>query len=614
MPYNFEYLKEEKPVKLSEENHDFLVNYVSSRWDEWDNLRAPNLSAISAVEKAVYPAYKPAGSKMSINMPEIYEIRETYKAHLWKSWFTSLESMFDVQGKAKEDNDNSAKQKASLVDVFRNTDLVCKLEKGVDNWINKGEFIAFISWSTKIRQKRRKENIYSINNILSNQSDICGDDAKIQSGYSFFNKENNLGDGFGKDYRIDENQNASLGTDEGKQFPNSLADSSRSLGSYAPVSQFVLKDEIIYDGPDVTIVPPEAFVFDPSKKDNFETCPKIYRSWATFDEIQANKLYKNIDSLDEISSQKNGKYSDNKVCKGDQLEILEFWGDIKLKDGTLLKNQVITLAGRKNIIRFEENPFIMNPFVFAAFLEDPETKRGYSPLYVVLPLNEASETIMNLQLEALKLIINKPYLAPKGALSGKINIKEGSIIEYDPALMPTAPVALDFKDALVGWDFLRFFESKIESTTGIFKYMTGNPTVVNARTATEASGLMTGQNIRLSKEIDLLNYRVKMPIIRKIAELMANFSFDVQEIKVSRQNGDIDYVFIDEAVRQGNYDYLIGDSSAAFERKTKLTESLNFLFEVAKHPEIAPRIKWVEVMKWAFGQIGSVDPNMFIKE
>jgi len=615
MPYNFEYFKEEKPVKLSEENHDFLANHISSKWDEWDSLRSPNLSAISAVEKAVYPSYRPTGSKMSINMPEIYEIRETYKAHLWKSWFTSLESMFDVQGKSKEDNDNSARQKASLVDVFRSTDLVSKLEKGVDNWINKGEFIAFISWSTKIKQSRRKsQQVYSTNNILSNRSDIFGDVLNFESGYSFSDEGNHEGTGSVDEYRKLENKAAPFGIDEGKNISNSQADSSRPLGISASGSQFVLKDEVIYDGPDVTIVTPEAFVFDPSKKDNFETCPKIYRSWATFDEIQSNKLYKNIDSLDEICSQKNGKYSDTKICKGDQLEILEFWGDIKLKDGTLLKNQVITLAGRKNIIRFEENPFIMNPFVFAAFLEDPETKRGYSPLYVVLPLNEASETIMNLQLEALKLIINKPYLAPKGALSGKINIKEGAIIEYDPALMPTAPVALDFKDAIVGWDFLRFFESKIESTTGIFKYMTGNPSVINSRTATEASGLMTGQNIRLSKEIDVLNFKVKMPIIRKIAELMANFSFDIQEIKVSRQNGDVDFVFIDESVRQGNYDYLIGDSNAAFERKTKLTESLNFLFQVAKHPEIAPRIKWVEVMKWAFGQIGSVDPNMFIKD
>ncbi len=607
MPYNLEYYDDKIQKKLSEENHDFLASYIFSKWDEWNSLRSRNLESISAVEKAIYPDYKSfggvsssSGSKINIRMPEIYEIRETYKAHLWKSWFSSLDSMFDVQGKAKQCHDNAAKQKASLIDIFRSINLVSKFEKGLDNWINKGEFIAFISWSTQIKKIRRKS-------ILSEKNLLNGDEVIFDNEYSKID-EIFIGEGNDKS----ENKKTSDGVNEVAQKHFS-AQNGNDFEVYS-ASPFTIKDETLYDGPDITIVPSEAFVFDPSKKENFETCPKIYRSWATFDEIKANKLYKNLDGIEEICSHKDSQFSDNKATRNDQIEILEFWGNVKLKDGTLLRNYVITLAGRKNIIRFEENPFIINPFIFAAFLEDPETKRGYSPLFVALPLNEISETIMNLQLDALRLVINKPYLAPKGALSGKINIKEGAIIEYDPTLMPNQPIPLDFKDAIVGWDFLRFFESKIESTTGIFKYMTGDPRSMNQRTATEATGIITGQNIRLSKEIDVLNYKVKMPIIEKIAELIANFSFDIKEIKVSLSNGDIDFVSIDESVRQGNYDYLIGDSNAAFERKTKLKDSMDLLFQMAKEPEIAPRIKWVEVMKWAFGQIGSVDPNMFIKD
>ncbi len=146
-------------VKLSEENHDFLVGYISTKWDEWDAVRRSSLDAINAVEKAIYPTFKSNASKININMPEIYEIRETYKAHLWKSWFSSLDSMFDVQGKSQEDNANAPNQKASLINVFRQTELASKLERGVDNWINKGEFIAFINWTTKIKKTRKKNFI-----------------------------------------------------------------------------------------------------------------------------------------------------------------------------------------------------------------------------------------------------------------------------------------------------------------------------------------------------------------------------------------------------------------------------------------------------------------------
>ena len=625
MPYSFEYypengenvFQEGKKLKLSEENHDFLVGDIAKKWDEWDSARSSNLHAISAVEKAVYPSRKPNTAGASLNMPEIYEIRETYKAHLWKSWFTSLDTMFDVQGKTKLDQENAPKQKAALVDAFRSTDLVLKLEKGLDNWINKGEFIAFVSWSTKVKQ-RRKRNKQQAKNIslvfptsnTGQKINTFGDATGENNVYSLFNREEIKREGKGYDTGKFEAKASADGSPDG----TGIEQSSIPISNFASQKQFVLKNEVVYDGPDVTIVPPESFVFNPAKKESFETCEKIYRSWATVDELQTNLLYKNLEGLEEVCSDKTSQNSDCKACKSNQIEILEFWGDVKLSDGTILKNYVVTLAGRKNIIRFEENPFILNPFIFASFLEDPETKRGYSPLYVALSLNQASETIMNLQLDALKLIINKPYLAPKGALSGKINVKEGSIIEYDPALMPREPVPLDFKDAIVGWDFLKFFESKIESTTGIFKYMSGNPSVSNQRTATEAAGLMTGQNIRLAKEIDTLNYRVKIPLIQKISDMLANFSFDIKEIKISRQNGDVDFTQIDETVRQGNYDYLIGDSNAAFERKTRLKESLGFLYEAAKLPEVAPRIRWVEVMKWAFGQMSSVDPNMFLKD
>ncbi|OGI28908.1 MAG: hypothetical protein A2287_05145 [Candidatus Melainabacteria bacterium RIFOXYA12_FULL_32_12] len=576
MPYKFEYHKEDKPKKLSQENQDKLAGYISGKWDKWDELRRPNLDIIDAVAKAIYPSRKISG-KTEINMPEIYEIKETYKAHLWKSWFSTLDTMFDVQGKSRDDHYRATQQKAALVDAFREVDMVSKLETGLDNWVTKGEFIAFINWKTKVKQVRRKE-LYPDYENFEAESEPSSD-----------------GDGISEDLQTQ----AEVVTAQDKT-PKLLPG-------------FVVKDEIIYDGPDLTIVNPEAFVFEPSKKDNFDACPKIYRSWATYDEIASNKLYLNHQELKDLCDE-NRENSDNKAIKGDQIEILEYWGNIKLSDGTLLENWVITVAGRKNIIRFEPNPFIINPFVFASFLEDPQTSRGISPLYVALPLNEASTTILNLQLDALKLIINKPYLAPKGALSGKINIKEGAIIEYDPALMPKEPVPLDFKDALVGWDFLRYFEEKIESSTGVFKYMTGDTRGSSARTATEATGLMQAQSTRISKEIDILNFRVKIPIIRKIAELMSNFSFDIKEIKITRHNGDIDFVIIDETVRQGNYEYIIGDTTAISERKFKLKENLEILHEFAKHPEIAPKIRWIEVMKWAFEQLGSADPNMFIRE
>lgn len=551
----------------SSEVVNYLIGRISSKFDKWDEVRLPNLKTIETIENAIYPNRNDSRSR--IKMPEIYEIRETYKAHIWQSWFSSLENMFDVKGMSRKDEGFAAQQKAALIDTFRKIKLVEKFEKGLDNWINKGEFIAFVNWKTKTRKRRQKNINYE--NIINPE------------------------------------------TQEVETVIN---------------SSFSIVEDVIYDGADLTIIDPENFVFDPNKTNDFDTCPKIYKSWATYEDIIENKLYKDFltprikDDLKKLSTpgETDDYITENslqdqreKIIKGDQIELLEYWGDVRLEDGTLKRNQVITLAGRTHLIRMEDNPFIINPFVFAPFLEDPSTKRGLSPLYVALPLNEISTTILNLQLDALKLIINKPYLAPKGSLSGKISIKEGSIIEYDPALMPREPIPLEFKDALIGWEFLKFFENKIESATGIFKYMSGSPVDTKERTATQFKGEQAASNTRIAKEIDFLDVKVKIPIIERIAELLANFKFDIEEIRVNEENNKMNFVIIDESVRQGNYEYVIGSTSDALDRKEELKESLDLLFQFTNSP-VGQQINWLEVFKWSFEQLGASEPQKFINE
>ena len=122
----------------------------------------------------------------------------------------------------------------------------------------------------------------------------------------------------------------------------------------------------------------------------------------------------------------------------------------ELADGTLLKNRLVTVAGRREIIRCEANPFVINPFIHANIIESPQTGRGVSPLRVALILNSLASTILNKQIDALALMMNPPYLAPKGCFKGQQDVRPGKIIEYDSALMPTAPMPLSFDKAMVG--------------------------------------------------------------------------------------------------------------------------------------------------------------------
>ena len=77
----------------------------------------------------------------------------------------------------------------------------------------------------------------------------------------------------------------------------------------------------------------------------------------------------------------------------------------------------------------EDNPFIINPFIYANIIRNPETERGISPLKVAIIMNNISSTILNKQLDALSLMMNPPYLAPKGCFKGEQVVSPGKIIE-----------------------------------------------------------------------------------------------------------------------------------------------------------------------------------------
>ena len=379
-------------------------------------------------------------------------------------------------------------------------------------------------------------------------------------------------------------------------------------------ASFIVEDKIVYDNAKIKFINYEDFVFDKNGISDWDTCSKIYRTYQTLDEIKTNKSNNMLDTqklelLKGVVAKKQGyndKYSSRKI------EVLEFWGDIELPDGEVLKNQLISVAGRKVIIRMEDNPFVINPFIHANIIECPSTGRGISPLRVALILNNISSTILNKQLDALALMMNPPYLAPKGCFRGTQDVSPGKIIEYDSALMTSVPTPLSFDKAMTGWDFLNYFKTTTESATGIFKNMAGNLQSFE-RSATEINYSVSGQEARLNMILESINRKVIVPMVEKTAELISNFKIGKESILVS-DKGQTQFVDIDDNVRNSNYVYRYGDRKATFERKSKLKELFDVIQSFIQAPEVAQRINWIECFKFALEQYGVENANNFLSE
>lgn len=525
-----------------------LLNSIIAKYDYYDEQRSSQKTENRLISYAIYNSTIPTVNDWNckIQLPEIYELAQTLKSHLIQNLYSHPDGMFDVSGVDFESQKYANRQKAMLVNTFEEMKISDEMEHIVDSVVETGEVTLFVGWETKTKRIRRP---------LSVQEQV----------------ENGSG------------------------------------------ASFVVEDKVIYDNAKVKFINYEDFVFDRKNIQNWDSCGKIYRTYQTYDEIKSNKSNNKL-NLEKLELLKgvvaNKKYANNDKHTTTKIEILEYWGDIELPSGEILKNQLISVAGRKAIIRFEENPFVINPFIHANIIECPSTGRGISPLRVALILNNISSTILNKQLDALALMMNPPYLAPKGCFRGEQVVSPGKIIEYDSTLMTSVPTPLSFDKAMTGWDFLNYFKTTIESATGIFKNMAGNLQNQD-RTATEINYSVNGQEARLNMMLESINRKVIVPMVEKTAELISNFKIGKESVLV-HDKGQISLIDIDDAVRNSNYVYRYGDRKASFERKSKLKE----LFEVIKSfeqiKEVSERINWIECFKFALEQYGVENANNFL--
>ncbi len=537
---------------LAENDEKFLVGCITEKFDRFDSERSSQLTDIKLVRDAIYNSDIPKinGWDNRVVLPDIYELAQTLKSHISENLYSHPDAMFDVSGTSPLTQNYANRQKAMLVNTFEQMNIENEMEKIIDGIIETGESTLFVGWETKIKSTRRAKTF---------EEQVVSEDKK----------------------------------------------------------SFAVDEKLVYDNAMIKHIKSEDFVFDKFNSDNWDKCAKIYRTYLSIDEIFSDKANNTLDDaklevLKEVVAGKKYKNNDDKAVDGKKVEVLEYWGDIELADGTLLKNWLIVVAARKEIIRFESNPFVINPFIHANIIEAPQTGRGISPLRVALILNNIASTILNKQIDALALMMNPPYLAPKGCFKGQQDVKPGKIIEYDSALMPTAPTPLVFDKAMVGWDFLNYFKSTIESATGVFKNMAGNIQSAE-RTATELNYSVSGQEARLNMLLDAINRKIIVPMVEKTAEIISYFKLGKELIGVN-DRGKTSFLEIDDEVRNANYVYRYGDRKATFERKLRIKELFEVVKSFAQVPEVEEKIDWLECFKFALEQYGIENANNFLLE
>lgn len=548
--------KESKIKKLNKEDREDLAKKISDWWGQFHEKRRSQLETARELEKYMYfnQADRNREKAWKSNIKE-YRIATTWdcmKSLIWKESYSNEDQLFDVQGTAQEFEEMAEKQKTALSHSLKKMKASTQLDKGTDGWGVYGDFVYKTDWKSRKKKVKR----------------------------------------------------------------------------FDPYSGLVEQELPIEENANLEAINPMFFNFDTTKyrygdKDSWDRCPKIYKRFVSIEEIKANPLYtltkeQELELDIDEETKTTDKKSDNDLAKmkkyGELYEVLYLHGDIKFKN-VLYKNVVAEVLAGKFLIFFDENPVYINPFIFGVTELDPETGRGISPLKCILELSKGKEELLNKAADIAELNANPCHWVSDTFLkekykNGRVDYEPGKVLEYENSYQGGFPQAVKF-DASGIADVISVISNDISDTSSINANIMGN-IETGKRTATEMQLASNGANARTAMKLDKI-YQINLQIVENVAELLAMFKTE-PEILMIKEKGQREAIEINNAIRQGSYQYFYEDRNALIDRRAKFQEAYNLLNSAGNNAELLERIDWVEAVKTGLEMVGFDNADKFFKE
>ena len=402
----------------------------------------------------------------------------------------------------------------------------------------------------------------------------------------------------------------------------------KKVKRFDPYQGYVEQELPLEENANIETINPMFFNFDTTKykygdKASWDSCPKIFKRFASIEEIKANPMYKltkeqelDLDISEETKT--TNKESDNTLATmkkyGELYEVLFLHGDIKFNN-VLYKNVVAEVLAGKYMIFFEENPVYINPFIWDCTQLDPETGRGISPLKSILEMSNGKEELLNKACDIAELNANPCHWVSDTFLkekykNGTVDYEPGKVLEYENSYQGGFPQAVKF-DASGIADIIGVLANNFSDTSAVNANIMGN-IEQGKRTATEMQLANNGSNSRIAMKLDKI-YQINLRIIENVAELLAMFKNEPETLLV-KEKGQRVAVEITNASRQGSYYYVYEDRNALIDRRAKNQELYQALTGAAQLPQLAERIDWIEAFKRYLENSGFENTDNLITE
>ena len=558
---------------LTEEQKTAFANDISSKFSKWDEDRQSQIDDARMIMDEVYMHYPFASKKdeedvwkANIKLNKLRSIKQAKKAAMWREIWSNPAQMFNVRGTDDKTEQNAQLQKTAIVDSLEKMK-IGTYDDGIENLLDIGELIFITDWEERSKViKRRSKDGFIIETL--------------------------------------------------KRFLNIPGQANNEL--------FELP---YYENARVKSISPFMFVFDHNyydyvSKKSWDSCIKIYKRFETYENIINNKDYELSDEAKDYikgacsntnNSEGNKSTADlrDENVYGQKVEVLYCHGDFKI-DGELYKNYIAEVVAGKYVVRFEENPLFINPFIWCAIEIDPLTGRGIPQLKSAYYLAKEQEKMSNTAIDMQQLGLNPPTWVDEMFVEknrNTIKIAPGKLLKYKNGWSGNFPKVIELGYSNNLFAFIDSIDRTISDVTNVNSNMFGNVTATK-RTATELSLVDKGATATIAKELDIISENATIPMIENVAELLAMFKFGDEKIFVKEKGLNVVKIITDE-IRQAQYNYIYDDRNAINDQKSRFNEVFQLLQSVAQDPELHNLIDWKTAIKKAIEMTGFDNPDMF---
>ena len=402
---------------------------------------------------------------------------------------------------------------------------------------------------------------------------------------------------------------------------------SKKVKRFDPYQGLVEVELPLEENANIEAINPMFFNFDATKykygnKKSWDSCPKIFKRFASVEEIKNNPLYTfTKEQQSDLETDDDTKTvdikADDDLAKatqyGDEYEVLYLHGDFKF-DGVLYKNVVAEVFAGKYLIYFEENPVYICPFVWDALSIDPTTGRGISPLKPILEMCAVKEELLNTIGDIAKLNANPPVWGNDAFLKEKyknsvVPYAPGKYLEYENSYQGGFPQQMKFDGSGLA-DIVSLIANDVSDASAINANIMGN-IAQGKRTATEMQLASNGADSRIAMKLDKI-YQINLRVIENVAELLAMFKNEPELLFINDKGKRVE-VEINTAIRQAQYEYVYEDRNTIIDRRQKFQEAYSMLNAAGENPELAPKIDWMEALKTGLEWTGFDNPDKFFK-